>query len=235
MSSSTTRIRFPGCWSWFRQRGAWWDAWLCLHLFKCMLSGYHFTFYPCAIILVGCYTTSKVTGDPLLYLGCSSVGVGEVGLLQAAVCPAHGTCSEVGWEHHAGGHEEGTCQLDHRALARIGCSFVHCVQKILHDLICQVREREKPQLSCWGQGSRDCSRAQQLSALVLTPVLSENYSTVTTEAPLTLWGITVKHGDALGIEKHSSCCCRKHSSTDMSNGWFNIRLRPLHENSSYSL
>lgn len=138
--STSTRIRFPGSQPSFGHHGAWQKK---LYLVKCNFShDSYFTFYSCAIILMGCYVTSEVTADPFLYLGCGSVGVSKVGLLQAAVCPARSTCSEAGWELHPGVHEEGTCQLNHRALAGVSRSFIHRVQEVLHALICQARERE---------------------------------------------------------------------------------------------
>lgn len=144
--SISTRIRFPSSQPWFGQHGVWQEA---SYLVKCNSTHYsYFTFYSCAVILMGCYVTSKVTGDPFLYLDCGFVGVSEVGLLQAAVCPACSTCSEVGRELHASVHEEGTCQLNQSALAGVCCSFVHHVQEVLRTLICQARERENPQLSC---------------------------------------------------------------------------------------
>lgn len=119
-----------------------------LYLVKCNFSHYfYYTSHPRATIPVGCNVTSKVTGDPLLYLGRGSVGVREVGLLQAAVCPARSTCSEAGRELHPGIHEEGTRQLQPRALAGVRHSFVQRLQEVVHALICQARESEKPQLS----------------------------------------------------------------------------------------
>lgn len=145
-TSISTRIRCCGTQPWFGQHRSWQKT---LSLVKYRFSRYScFTFYSCAITLTGCYVTSKVTGDPFLYLGRGSVGVSEVALLQAAVCPSHSTCSEDGRKLHAGIHEEGTCQLNHCTLAGVGLSFVDGVQEILDTFICQAREREKMQLPC---------------------------------------------------------------------------------------
>lgn len=150
--SVSTRIRFPGSQPWFGHHRVWQKT---LYLVKCSFSHYsYFMFYSYAIILMGCYVTPKVTGDPFLYLGCGPVGVGEVGLLQAAVCPACSTCSEAGWELHPRVHEEGTRQLDHGALAEVSGSFIHRVQEVLHTLICRARERENLQLSRWAKGQQ---------------------------------------------------------------------------------
>lgn len=146
--SISTGIRFLVSQPWFGQR---WVGQKTLYLVKCNFSRYfYYTFHPCATIFMGCNVTSKVTGDPFLYLGCGSLGVREVGLLQAAVCPARSTCSEAGRELHPGIHEEGTGQLQRCALAGVRHFFIQCLQEVLHALICQERERGKLQLSTLG-------------------------------------------------------------------------------------
>lgn len=135
--SVNTRIMFPGFQPWFGQHGGWQKTFC---LVQCNFSHYsYFTFHSCATILVGPCVTCNVSGVPFLCVGC--VGVSEVGLEQAAVGPACGTLSEAGQELHAHIHEEGTCQLDHCALAGVSHCFIRRAQEILHAPICPVRER----------------------------------------------------------------------------------------------